>query len=155
MAVLALDLGTRTGFAVGGDGAIICGTQDFTPSRYDSSAMRFVKFTGWLDQIHAARPIRHIVYEEVRRHAGVNAAHVYGGFMAHLLAWAETHGPIPAEAYAVGTIKKFWTGKGNAGKGEMIARAEAMGFEVPDDNAADALAMLHMALGLQGNEGVL
>jgi hypothetical protein len=60
-----------------------------------------------------------VYFEEVRRHAGVDAAHAYGGFMAHLTAWCEHH-QIPYQGVPVGTIKKHATGKGNANKDQMI-----------------------------------
>ena len=47
----------------------------------------------------------------------------------------------------VGTVKKAWTGKGNATKDDMIAEAERRGMKVIDDNHADALAIL--AYGVQ------
>lgn len=145
-ATLALDLGTRTGYALFTNGGIVSGVQNFTPSRFESSAMRFVRFRRFLAELHAADRIVHVVFEEVRRHAGVTAAHAYGGFMAHLVEWCETNG-IPCEGYPVGTIKKRWTGSGNASKDAMIAAARQRGYEVSDDNEADALAMLSMALG--------
>ena len=43
----------------------------------------------------------------------------------------------------VGTIKKFATGNGRAGKPLIIAAARSWGFEPADDNEADALALLH------------
>ena len=76
----------------------------------------------------------------------VDAAHVYGGFTATLGTWCEKHG-VPMEAYPVGAIKKHWTGAGNASKEAMIAAAVRRGFKPIDDNEADALAMLDMALG--------
>lgn len=43
------------------------------------------------------------------------------------------------------TIKMFGTGKGNAGKPEMIANArERFGYDAFDDNAADALILWHL-----------
>lgn len=142
-ALLALDLGTKTGFAVRANGAIAFGVQDFTPSRFDSGAMRFIRFRKFLMDLHAQDPIGFIGYEEVRAHAGTGAAHVYGGFMAVLQVFGSEHG-VAYEAYPVGTIKKFWTGSGNASKDRMIAVAKQMGFETTDDNAADALAILHL-----------
>lgn len=148
-AILALDLGTKTGWAVHSNGAIASGTMNFAPSRYESSGMRFVRFRKFLTDLHASDPLVQIVYEEVRRHEGVGAAHVYGGFMSHLLSFAEDNGGIPTEAYPVGPIKKYWTGSGNASKEMMVARARDCGFPVRDGchDEADALAMLHMALG--------
>jgi Holliday junction resolvasome RuvABC endonuclease subunit len=94
-----------------------------------------------------------IYFEEVRRHLGVDAAHVYGGLLATLTAWCEHH-QIPYQGVPVGTIKRHATGKGNAGKAEVIAAMKALGHPVTDDNEADALALLHWALA-QGSDPVL
>ena len=86
-------------------------------------------------------------FEEVRRHAGVDAAHAYGGFMGHLTAWCEHH-QIPYQGVPVGTIKKHATGKGNASKPDD-RRRPARGYAPADDNEADALALLHWAIETQ------
>jgi Holliday junction resolvasome RuvABC endonuclease subunit len=86
-----------------------------------------------------------VYFEEVRRHAGVDAAHAYGGFMGQLTAWCEHH-QIPYQGVPVGTIKKHATGKGNASKEDMIAAARRQGFDPADDNEADALALLAWAI---------
>lgn len=143
--ILALDLGTTTGWAYRMGGTIMSGTWGLKPGRYDGGGMRFVKFKSRLSELHAANPIGMVVFEEVRRHAGTDAAHVYGGLMATLQAWCEEH-TIPYEGVPVGTIKKSWTGIGNAGKELMIAKAVALGFAPSDDNEADALALLHYKL---------
>lgn len=138
--VLALDLGTTTGWALrNGDGLIVSGTQSFRPGRYDGGGMRYLRFSRWLDEI--GHGVALIAFEEVRRHAGTDAAHVYGGLMATLTAWAELRG-IPYEGVPVGTIKRHATGKGNAPKEAMMAAARARGFNPADDNEADALAIL-------------
>ena len=41
------------------------------------------------------------------------------------------------------TVKKFWAGTGRAKKPEMIAAARGFGFPVDDDNQADALGLWH------------
>ena len=149
MAILALDLGTKTGFALSQNGSTVSGTQDFSPKRYESSAMRFMRFERFLTEMFdkgEADPIAHVVFEEVRSHAGTTAAHVYGGFLSHLQVFCERRG-VPLEAYPVGAIKKHWTGRGNASKEAMVEEAARRGFLVEDDNQADALAMLHMANG--------
>jgi hypothetical protein len=63
--------------------------------------------------------------------------------------WCEERG-IPYEAVPVGTLKKFWTGKGNASKGEMIEAARERGFEPASDNEADAIAGWHWLLAADG-----
>ncbi len=149
--ILALDLGTTTGWALSSrDGLISGGSESFKPQRFEGGGMRYLRFKRWLTDIkQCADGIDQVVFEEVRRHAGVDAAHAYGGFMAHLTAWCEHH-QIPYQGVPVGTIKKHATGKGNAGKAEMIAAAKARGFDPVDDNHADALALLDWALAQGG-----
>ena len=141
--ILALDLGTTTGWALGSIIApILSGTVSFKPSRYDGGGMRFVRFRNWLNQLHAdSETISAVYFEEVRRHAGTDAAHIYGGFLACLGAWCEEHA-IAYQGVPVGTIKRFATGKGNADKASMIAALNARGFSPSDDNEADAIAIL-------------
>ena len=111
--------------------------------------MRYLRFKHWLTDIKQTTDgIDAVYFEEVRRHLGVDAAHAYGGFMAHLTAWCEHH-QIPYQGVPVGTIKKFATGKGNASKDEVIAAMRAKGHPVTDDNEADALALLHWAIETQ------
>lgn len=141
--LLALDLGTTTGFAIGEPGSVtVTGTWGLKPGRYDGGGMRFVKFRARLDEINTAYGIDLVVFEEVRRHAGTDAAHVYGGLMATLQTWCEENS-VPYEGVPVGTIKKFATGKGNANKDAMMAAVRGWGYEPADDNEADATALWH------------
>jgi hypothetical protein len=152
--ILALDLGTTTGWALRGfDGLITSGTTSFKPGRYDGGGMRYLRFTTWLTEIdRLSGPIEAIWYEEVRNHKGVDASHVYGGLMATLTAWAELRG-VPYEGVPVGTIKRFITGKGNADKQAVIAAVKAQGFSPADDNEADAIAILLWAVETKGGLG--
>ncbi len=143
--ILSLDLGTTTGWAISPDGILMSGTWNLKPSRYEGGGMRFLRFTGFLKALHERSAITKVVYEEVRRHAGTDAAHVYGGLQGALTSWAESEG-IPYEAIPVGTIKKFWTGKGNANKEAMVNEAVRRGIMVSDHNEADAVALLTLAL---------
>lgn len=149
--ILALDLGTTTGWAIRSvDGLITSGTTSFRPSRYDGGGMRYLRFTNWLTELERlSGPIAAIWFEEVRRHAGTDAAHVYGGLMATLTAWAELRG-VPYQGVPVGTIKRHATGKGNANKSAMIAAARDRGFSPADDNEADAIAILFWVIETQG-----
>jgi hypothetical protein len=149
--ILALDLGTTTGWALRGfDGLITSGTASFKPGRYDGGGMRYLRFTNWLTELdRLSGPIATIWFEEVRRHAGTDAAHVYGGLLASLTSWGELRG-IPYAGVPVGTIKRHATGKGNANKDAMIAAAQARGFNPADDNEADAITILHWAIETRG-----
>ncbi|WP_336277114.1 crossover junction endodeoxyribonuclease RuvC [Bartonella sp. CB178] len=146
--ILCLDLGTKTGWAIcGADNHIISGTVSFQPRRFEGGGMRYLRFKQWLTEIMmVASKIESVYFEEVRRHVGTDAAHIYGGLLATLTAWCEDH-TIPYEGIPVGTIKKAMTGKGNASKEEMIRAMHAKGHAPCDDNEADALAILHLIKG--------
>ena len=148
---LALDLGTTTGWALRArDGQIAHGFVSFKPQRFEGGGMRYLRFKRWLSEVQgAAGEIHSVYFEEVRRHSGVDAAHVYGGLMATLTTWCEHHN-VPYQGIPVGTIKKHATGKGNAGKAEVIVAMRAKGHPVTDDNEADALALLGWAIDTQG-----
>lgn len=143
--ILALDLGTKTGWAtIGPTGAVKSGTQSFAQGKFAGGGQRFLAFRRWLDANFAGSTTE-VVFEAVRRHIGTDAAHIYGGLLALLTAWCEER-EIPYEGVPVGTIKKHATGRGNAKKHEMIAAAQARGYEPKDDNEADALALLYLRL---------
>src|SRR5690606_30264137 len=149
--ILALDLGTTTGWALrAADGVITSGTVSFRNGRFDGGGMRYLRFTNWLAEIERlSGPIAAIWFEEVRRHVGTDAAHVYGGLMATLTSWAELRG-VPYEGVPVGTIKRHATGKGKAPKEAMVAAARTRGFNPADDNEADAIALLLWAIETNG-----
>lgn len=148
--LLALDLGTITGWALSNaHGHITSGTQSFRPTRYEGGGMRYLRFDNWLNETQKLiGPVDAIYFEEVRRHMGVDAAHVYGGFLAALTAWCESLS-IPYEGIPVGTIKKFIAGAGNASKKQVMIAVEKKGHHPKDDNEADALALLHLSLTMQ------
>lgn len=104
--------------------------------------MRYLRFRHWLTEtLHLAGGFEQIAFEEVRRHAGVDAAHVYGGLLATLTAWAEHHG-IPYQGVPVGTWKKALTGKGNACKADVVAAVKSLGYAPGTEDEADALGIL-------------
>ena len=165
LVILALDLGTTTGWALrSANGPVAHGFVSFKSQRFEGGGMRYLRFGRWLADMLALSGsqtgsqtnltgIGAVYFEEVRRHLGVDAAHVYGGLLATLTAWCEHH-QIPYQGVPVGTIKRHATGKGNAGKAEVIAAMKALGHPVTDDNEADALALLHWALA-QGADPTL
>jgi Holliday junction resolvasome RuvABC endonuclease subunit len=151
--ILALDLGTRLGYAVGINGKLlISATVEHKSGRYNGGGMRFLKFRSWLTEVYESTKFDRIYFEEVRRHLSVDSAHVYGGFLAMLRAWCEERS-IPYEGLPVGTIKKDATGKGNASKSDVVKAMNVRwntaldeSDKTADDNEADALAILHCAL---------
>jgi Holliday junction resolvasome RuvABC endonuclease subunit len=150
LTVLALDLGTTTGWALRSMGMITSGCLSLKSSRFDGGGMRYLRFRRWLEQLQSdAGPIGAVYFEEVRRHVGTDAAHVYGGLLGQLTAWCEEHG-IAYQGVPVGTIKAFAAGRGNADKAAMIAAVQARGFSPADDNEADAIAILLWAIETGG-----
>ena len=145
--ILALDLGQRAGWAVRNrDGAIASGVHEFRPGRFEGGGMIWLRFHGWLREIDGTSGgVGVVVFEEVRRHLGTGAAHAFGGYLAHLTAWAEAN-RIPYQGVPVGTIKRHVTGKGNADKAAVIEAIRRLGFNPADDNEADALALLNWAI---------
>ena len=142
---LALDLGTATGWAFkSADGVINSGVWDFRPRRFEGGGMRYLRFRQMLDQFAKdAGELGLIAFEEVRRHQGVDAAHVYGGLMATLTAWCESHS-IPYCGISIGTWKKNIPGlKGNASKQQVMDAITALGFKPASYDEADALGVLY------------
>lgn len=149
-AILALDLGTTTGWASLAGGIVHSGTASFRSGRYDGGGMRYLRFQHWLEQLAGdSRGLAAIYFEEVRRHIGTDAAHLYGGFLATLSAWCESHA-IAYQGVPVGTIKRHVAAKGNADKAAVMAAVRARGFSPADDNEADAIAILLWAIETDG-----
>lgn len=145
--ILALDLGTKTGFALRRrDGAMRYGTVDFTPRKSWTPGQRWARFRGWLADTVATFQIDAVVYERVVfGHSSAASSDVYGGFKALVELAADTHS-LTLSSVAVPTVKKHFTGSGRADKEAMLAQAKARGFSPDSHNAADALAILSWAV---------
>lgn len=144
--ILALDLGTKLGWAVRSrDGRVAHGTQVFTPRASWSPGQRWLRARSFLSELITSRQVHAIAYEDVKRHMGTDAAHAYGAFLCLVEMLADSH-RLHLLPVGVKTIKKHWTGNGNADKAAMEAQARARGFRPESDNDADALAILHWAV---------
>uniref|UniRef100_A0A6H1ZE70 Holliday junction resolvase RuvC n=1 Tax=viral metagenome TaxID=1070528 RepID=A0A6H1ZE70_9ZZZZ len=143
MNLLALDLGTTTGWAAVSRRAVTSGTWSFQTGRYEGGGMRFLRFRKQLEEAIVLVDAGAVLFEEVRAHRGTSAAHVYGGLLALLTSLCEELA-VPYQGVPVGTIKRHATGKGNANKAAMV-RASKVRWpreEIKDDNQADALCLL-------------
>jgi len=146
---LALDLGTKTGFAYSAaKGVVVSGTWKLGDAKDKDG--RFARFREHLDRLHGATALTRIAFEDVKAHKGTQAAHIYGGFKATLFTWCKDNGLGKPIAVPVGTLKKYWCGKGNATKEMMIEQARRAHYEPDDDNEADAIALLHYVCGEEG-----
>lgn len=146
--ILALDLATQSGWAVmTRDGTFRSGSVRFDSNRLGGKGHRWLAFRKWLmDTATECGGIHAVYFEDVKQPFASNlAARAYCGFLAIVEAWAAINN-IPLHGVGVGTVKKAWTGKGNASKSEMVAAARQRGIKVVDDNEADAVAILSLAL---------
>lgn len=147
-AVLALDLGTKCGYAIlRTDRRIESGTLNLALRKNEGEGARFIHLRRWLVEMKAVHGFTAIAYEQVMGHGAyqVIAAHVYGGLLATVQAFGEHHG-ITYRGVGVTTIKKRWAGSGRADKADMMAQCRTLGFHPADHNEADAIALLHVAL---------
>ena len=108
--------------------------------------MRYVRLERYLSEILATYDVDAIGYELVRRHMGTDASHIYGGIIAHLKRLAEEH-MIPYRGIPVGTVKRLFCGKGNAGKAAMILAAQSR-YGISGDLASDEADALAVAFAL-------
>ncbi len=140
MKILAIDPGTRCGYADNytREGS---GVWNFTPKKGEGKGIRYLRFENEFTA-HAAIGAELVVYEEVRRHRGTAAAHVYGGLIATLTKQCEKMGiryvPVP-----VGTWKKVVVGKGNATPDSYRKFAQVQ-FKMHDPKNYDEAAALCM-----------
>lgn len=157
MNILALDLGTRTGWAVAEDYGqrarrVESGAQVFDVRRGESPGLRFLRFNRWLLEVvydrQRYRPAL-IVYEQPH-HRGGAATEIALGFATRVQEFAAQYGIQHAAVHSA-TLKKWTTGKGNAKKPEMHAAVERRwGVKAATDDEADAVALLYYAVETWG-----
>lgn len=140
--ILAIDPGTQCGWALAVGTFISSGYWNLKEDRFSGGGMRFLRLRHRLDYIHENTPLDQVVFEEVRRHKGVDAAHAYGGYLATITSWCEEKS-IPYQGIPVGEWKKVVTGKGNASKEMVMACVRELGWNPDTEDQADALAILH------------
>jgi Holliday junction resolvasome RuvABC endonuclease subunit len=144
MIYIGIDPATACGYAVlQADGKRIASGTWQLKRKHESAGMRYIrlqkKLSDLLDTLTVEAGDIVLGYEQVARHNGTAAAHIYGGLVATLQVWCESVG-IEYTAIPVGQIKRTATGKGNANKQMMIDAAEAnWSLDGIDDNEADAL----------------
>lgn len=162
MRVLAIDPGTRLGWAYFDGHRRESGVQTFDLKRGESPGMRWIRFNTWLETMLACRPghdeatgylrVDLVIFEQAH-HRGGAATQVLNGFVTRIEEACARHG-IDHTALHSGTLKKWTTGSGNAKKPEMIAAVQRrfmpeveslIGVPELDDNEADAVALLEFA----------
>lgn len=145
MNILSFDIATRTGWATNIYGNR-SGVIEFPLKRGESPGMRFLRCRAWLKEMGKLLDgqIQVIAFEQAH-HRGGAATMVCVGLVSEVLAFAAQHS-IETMPVHTATLKKFATGNGRASKGAMIAAAQRLGWDVTDDNEADAALLLEYAL---------
>lgn len=168
--ILALDLGTETGYAMEMEGyPLSCGTFFLAHPkelkyqkrlRMDRRLdMRFTRLVDFLRKVCRDFYPDWIVFEDVQFTRTSCQAHLWATWRAAV--WLVCHEKgIMSECCPVGTLKKFATGHGNAQKPDMaralcqknlrFKRLDGEVFDTDtgnkiDDNAVDALHLLNWA----------
>ncbi len=146
--ILALDLATLTGYAVGGDGfPPRGGTINLKPAKGETDAVRFLRLTQHLKRIIKEHEITEIYFEKVDFIVSTRQGHLWGGYWSYLLGVAHAN-KLTCTGINVKKLKKYATGNGNAKKEQMIQAAIAKGWRPQDDNEADALWILDYAINV-------
>jgi Holliday junction resolvasome RuvABC endonuclease subunit len=144
MNILAIDCGTKTGWASWSNGHLESGVHEFNIGRGESPGLRFLRFRSWLvDMLTMTEPDL-VVYEQ---------AHLRGGHAVDLLVGMTSRiqeecagRRIEYGACHSATLKKFATGSGRAEKAAMKEfAARTWGKQPQDDNEGDALCLLAWA----------
>jgi len=127
--IIGLDLGTRCGWCImHGRRVVDSGTwRLLTRKQGEHRGQRWLRFADALAATYARAcemfPTSNIViaFEQVRRHVGTTAAHVYGGLLAQVEAFSATHPEAEVTPIGVTRWKKIATGNGAATKEQYIA----------------------------------
>ncbi len=151
MRVLGLDIATCSGFAVdppdGGDKPL---TGTFRAEHFgDELGRAFVAFEEWLEgMLRLHRPdclafeaplviggtggsTRQTTHQTVRKLFG----------LATIAELVGTRGRIAVFECHIQSVRKHFVGSGRADKREILHRCRVLGWQVKDDNAADAAAI--------------
>lgn len=144
MNILALDPATKCGWAHS------CGSSgvwDLSIRRDESGGMRLIRLRSKLNMIRDAAGCDLLVYEAARHAAPKmqGALVVQSTLQAVITLWCEDSS-IEYRGYSPTEIKKHATGKGNANKAAIIDAAEQRWGDIADDNQADALWLLDLAI---------
>lgn len=154
MRILALDLGTRCGWAYLDGAHRESGVQVFDVKRGESPGMRYLRFNGWLATWDPASPhgvkvrLDLVIYEQTLARAAASFAQseIATGFATRAQEFCARH-TIEHTAVWPSALKKWLTGKGNAKKEDMLraARLKLNLGGIVDDNEVDAIALLAYA----------
>lgn len=146
MVILALDIASKTGWAVKRPGEVIeSGMQNFTKKRGESEGMIYIRFRAWLKQmIEMVKPT--VVVYEMPHMRGAGTTLLMGLETRLHEVHAEMDGSFEYQKVHSTQIKKAATGNAKASKPDVIKAVEArIGRQVIDDNESDSVALIFWA----------
>lgn len=150
---LGLDLGRCTGYALAeGDRIIRAGVRDFSVKKSQHPGHRLIMLYNFLSSLGR---IDEIYYEKIM-FAGPKAytgdGHEFYHQLLGVVYMVAAGFGIPTIGIWPGTLKKAFTGHGNAEKEDMCARAHELGWQggergtAQENDAADAIALIYTQL---------
>lgn len=164
MNLLALDLGTKTGYALSTEGTTFAATWILsTPAAITQNRKlrldrrcdpRVAVLWDALTSTHSRTPLDWLFFEDVQFATTTMQCQLWSSFRTVLWLFAHTR-RVKIECCPVGTLKKFATGTGAATKGQMETAMSRSGYWDPeiqnflktksklDDNGVDALHLLN------------
>jgi Holliday junction resolvasome RuvABC endonuclease subunit len=156
---LALDMATKTGYAILEDGQVRGGVYEVKRRKGrrhladEHEGKEYADFQAWLARIVAKVQPQAIFYELPSMFKNPKTGYKPIAFRGFLMAEA-ARGSYPVYGYHITSVKKTATGNGHAGKAEMIeaAKQQFPQLEILDDNMADALHVL--SYGLAAKMGI-
>lgn len=141
MKILALDPATKCGFAHSSGPS---GTFDLSIRKDESGGMRLIRFRAKLDEVKATAGVDLVVFEASRNSKFGNAIRVAAQLQGVIEMWCTDNG-VEYRGYSPAEIKKHATGKGNAGKEQMLEAASNRGWNPETEDECDALWVLDLA----------
>jgi hypothetical protein len=146
MRVLALDLATRSGFAVDGPNTCppIAGTYTLA-SKGSARGLSFLRFSEWLYEMIGAHDVGLVAYEapifgNVPMNKNTGTLLIGLGAMCEMMATSRNVAYFSAH---IQTVRAHFVGAGRPAKPKeaVMGRCRMLGWDVPDHNAADAAAV--------------
>lgn len=153
--IMTFDLAASTGYAVGRPGEV----PTFGSHRFASTGDNFGRHQAnardWLTRVIFEHDPVMIGYEQPSLFGITTPATViklcsYGATLEEICLPEGLN--IPVRQINPSQLKKFFTGNGRAKKPEMIAQAKRFGFQVENDDEADAVAMWFMMISYYGDD---
>jgi Holliday junction resolvasome RuvABC endonuclease subunit len=138
--VLAIDPASKLGWAID---RMKYGVWDLRTRKDESMGMKLIRMEAKLQELFEMEHFNLLIYE---RPGGRNKLPIIhqSKMIGVMEQWCEKNG-VQYRSYSATEIKKFATGKGNAGKPAMILAAQKkLGYTGEDDNEADAMWLLEL-----------